>query len=423
MARHIHLDAVGGVAGDMFVAALLDALPDLRARVFADLAAVTPPHVGAPALTAGLSGGLAVLRFGLAPAATAGGEDAEGGAHDHGTRYVDLVRTIDAAQLQPGTATHARAILARVADAESRLHGVALDEVHFHELADWDSLLDVVAAGSIAAALSDCSWSVSDLPLGGGQVMTRHGWLPVPAPATAAILRSYRWRGDGIGGERVTPTGAAIVAHLARAEAAAGGGTLAAIGLGAGTRELAGMPNVLRALVFEIDDAAPAYGRRETVTVVCFDVDDMTGEEIGTAADRLRAVDGVLDLTLGTRHGKKGRPSADFRLLVRPAALDAVRRACFTETSTIGLRWHGEERICLDRASETLDAGPAVAGATPLARKRSVRPDGAVVTKVESDALAGTAGLAERRRLKAHAEEAEAGQGAAATSTTNEGKA
>jgi hypothetical protein len=182
MARHIHLDAVGGVAGDMFVAALLDALPDLRPRVFADLAAVAPPHVGAPVLTAGLSGGLAVLRFGLAPAAGASGDGTDGGAHDHGTRYVDLARTIDAAQLQPGTATHARAVLARIADAESRLHGVALYEVHFHELADWDSLLDVVAAGSIAAALSDCTWSVSDLPLGGGQVMTRHGRLPVPAP-------------------------------------------------------------------------------------------------------------------------------------------------------------------------------------------------------------------------------------------------
>ena len=130
--------------------------------------------------------------------------------------FPEIARLISSAKLHPGTADQAIAILRRLAEAESRMHRVPVDEVHFHEIADWDSLMDVVAAGSIAAALAQCSWSVSDLPRGDGLVRTRHGLLPIPAPATVELLRGFRWRDDGVGGERVTPTGAAIVAHLVR---------------------------------------------------------------------------------------------------------------------------------------------------------------------------------------------------------------
>lgn len=136
-------------------------------------------------------------------------------------------------------------------------------------------------------------------------------------------------------------------------------------------------------------------GAADEVIVLCFDIDDMSGEEIGIAADRLRALDGVLDLSIGNRLGKKGRPVSDFRLLIVPEALEAVSRACFIETSTIGMRWHREQRFCLPRSNESLTRE-----GFSLRRKRVARPDGSSSCKVESDDLEEGDGLAGRRRLK-----------------------
>lgn len=404
--RHIHLDAVGGIAGDMFVAALLDALPELADRILAGAAAALPPRCGRPHLAAGQSNGVRALRFGL------NGADEDGHAaghhhHDHhhhhgaGT-FVDLRDRI-AASVAPRAADHAIGILTILAEAESRIHGVPVEAVHFHEIGDWDSLLDVVAAGGLIAALEErfgaLSWSVSDLPTGGGLVRTQHGLLPVPAPATAAILTGFRWRDDGVSGERVTPTGAAILRHL-RADGPRAAGRLEAGGTGAGTRTLPGMPNILRALVFSVEDPV---GTAEEVAVLSFDIDDMTGEEIAGAAERLRRADGVLDLSLIPGFGKKGRPLHEFRLLLRPEALDRVADLCFLESSTIGLRWRIERRRTLPRAQDSVER-PGVARGATVRRKQVLRPGGVVTRKAESDDLSDRP-LAERRQLQRAAEE------------------
>jgi uncharacterized protein (DUF111 family) len=310
---------------------------------------------------------------------------------------------IEAARLTPGTAANAVAILHHLAEAEAHIHGVAVEDVHFHEIADWDSLMDVVAAGSIAAALAETRWSVSDLPRGGGLTKTRHGLLPVPAPATAAILAGFRWRDDGVSGERVTPTGAAILRHLVGADGGGrSGGRLLASGTGAGTRTLAGMPNVLRALVFEAaEDQPSASGEADLVDILSFDVDDMTGEEIGVAADRLRSVAGVLDLAMLAATGKKGRPLQVFRLLVRPEARERVIAECFAETSTIGLRWQQALRQTLARRGTTRDVeGRAV-------RVKAVERAAGASRKAESDDLAELPGLERRRGVKRRAENEE----------------
>ena len=374
----IHLDAVGGVAGDMFVGAMLDALPDLRSRVLGDAAAVLPPGIGEPRLEEVGNGGIRAFRFGLVADRSAGSAKE--------TTFAALAARIGAAQLTDGTATQAIAILRILAEAEARIHRVAIDHVHFHEIADWDSLLDVVAAGSIAAALVGARWSVSSLPRGGGTVRTAHGALPVPAPATAMILEGFEWHDDGIPGERVTPTGATILRHLVGERLQGPAGRLRSSGSGAGARDLPTVPNILRALVFEYA-SAPAEDR---VTLVCFEIDDMTGEEIGVAADRLRDVPGVLDVTIEQCWGKKGRPVQSFRVVARPDATDLVASRCFEETSTIGLRVDERSRIILRRQVTKVDE---------VGVKTVFRPGVGATHKVESDEVRG-ANLAERRRHK-----------------------
>jgi uncharacterized protein (TIGR00299 family) protein len=392
MTLAIRLDAVGGIAGDMFAAAMVDALPDLRSRVLADAASVLPRGTGTPVFTPGTSAGLHCLRFGLS---------APVGDHHHTHHahagFRDMVARLSAAPLSPGTAAHATAILRHLAEAEAAIHHVPVDEVHFHEIGDWDSLMDVTAAGSVAAALEGARWSVSALPRGDGLVRTRHGLLPVPAPATAWLLEGFTWRDDGIGGERVTPTGAAILRHLVDAASARIAGRLQGTGTGAGTRELPGQPNILRATLFgtAADLSSEDGPSEEDILVLSFEIDDMSAEEIAVAADRLRAAGGVRDLVLVPAIGKKGRPVHTFRLLVEPTARDAVAEACFTETATIGLRWQAARRAVLPRAR--LDAAAV--------RVKTVTRAAGPSHKAESDDLAHIAGLEARRATKRKAEE------------------
>ena len=294
------------------------------------------------------------------------------------------------------------ALLALLAGAEAHVHGTAVDDVHFHELGDWDSLLDVVAAGCIAANLDGAHWTASAPPLGGGVVRTAHGLLPVPAPATTFLLTGYPWRDDGIAGERVTPTGAAILRHLvpaAQCNARRDAGRLVSVGCGAGTRALPGLPNIVRALVLERALAmGTADADADVVAILEFDVDDMTGEEIATAADHLRAEAGVIDVSIGTRHGKKGRPLSDFRVLAQAHAVAALAQACFTETSTLGLRVREERRRVLPRA----EVATELDGAT-VHVKVAQRPSGARTGKAAHDDVATQRGLGARRRTRAAA--------------------
>ncbi len=391
----VHLDAVGGIAGDMFVAAMIDALPELEAPVMAALDAVRPSNAPMPQFTTASSAGMRARRFQLATS-TAGYRTAS--PPSEGTSYPDLVRTIESSRLEASTRKHALAILALLGEVEAQVHGTTLDAVHFHELADWDSLMDVVAAGCIAATLADAQWTVSALPLGGGRIRTAHGMLPVPAPATSALLEGYAWRDDGIDGERVTPTGAAILRHLVSAPTArCSGGRLHAVGSGAGTRSLGATPNILRVTVFECEAIAARDDiDADFVSTIEFDVDDMTGEEIALAADRLRTHDGAIDVSIGVRTGKKGRPATEFRVLARPTAVSALIRECFNETSTLGVRIREDRRQVLRR-------NEVRAGSVNV--KVAQRPDGARTGKAAHDDVSEAPTLDARRTARSTAEQ------------------
>ena len=385
--RHIHLMPLGGLAGDMFAAAMLDALPDLRDAVLAQVRAVLPPAHDPPALAPCTTHGLRALRFTVPPFA-----DRAPAA------YPALAARIDAAS--GATRAIAADILRRLAQAEAQVHGCALDQVHFHEIADWDTLADVTAAGAILAALDGTSFSLAPLPLGGGTVETRHGTMPVPAPATAVLLQGLPVHDDGIAAERVTPTGAAIAAQIAAAGLVIRPpGRLAATGHGAGTRALPGRPNILIAQVIDTVAGAGAGTGEDTVTVLEFDIDDMTAEEIAAACDSLRGTPGVLDLVTMPLAGKKGRTATGFRLLATPDTARAVADACFRATSTLGLRTRTEARRILAR-----DVGSVQVAGRAIGLKAARRPDGTTTHKAESDDLAAGS-LAERRRLARKAED------------------
>ncbi|MEO8739150.1 MAG: LarC family nickel insertion protein [Casimicrobiaceae bacterium] len=403
----IHLDLVGGISGDMFIAAMVDALPALAAPVLGALAAVRP--VGAPAaiFEETSTGGLRARRFGVAAptsgaayrAAVAERAGANAGVAWHaGTAYSALREGLDRAPLSAPTRRHALALLALLAEAEARVHGIPIAEVHFHELGDWDSLLDIVAAGCIAAQLEGAQWSASAPPLGAGTVRTAHGLLPVPAPATSLLLTGYPWHDDGIAGERVTPTGAAILRHLVPAAACAArrdAGRLLCVGSGAGTRSLPGLPNMVRVMVSERSAQSNRDADGDIVAILDFEIDDMTGEEIALAADRLRAETGVLDLSIGARQGKKGRQLADFRLLALPQAAAAIAQACFIETTTLGLRLREEQRRILRRAEFVTTVDTAT-----VRVKISERPGGKLTAKAAHDDVASTRGLGARRKTR-----------------------
>lgn len=407
----IHLDALGGMAGDMFAAALLDAFPEHEAGVLASVRAAA--RGAACELIAHNDGVLQGRRFVVAERGEAGvpghaHHHAHGhehhhhhhGAHDH-RHWSDIRAGLLAAGLDPAVRDHALAIFGHLAEAEARVHGIPVAQVAFHEVGALDSIADIVAAAHLAAATGATGWSVSALPLGSGRVRTQHGFLPVPAPATALLLEGFATIDDGVPGERVTPTGAAILRHLC----GAGGRTrgprrLARSGIGFGTRTLPGLSNCVRALVFaEAKAASAAGGRHRDLAVIEFEVDDQSAEDLAMGLDRLRAHPDVLDAVQMPVFGKKGRMMTHVRVLARAEALEATAEACFRETTTIGLRHRIDSGVALERTSRTV-----AVGGHDLRVKTVARPGGATA-KAEADDAYAQEGHAARESLRRAAEQ------------------
>jgi uncharacterized protein (TIGR00299 family) protein len=431
----VHLDPLGGAAGDMFVAALLSAFPDYEAAVMASIRKAAPQvdcHLS------GYSDGvLAGSRFDVvlrAPAEAAAHDPFEHrhhshhhgppGRNDHGRAaghshdplsqdvshhhrpWAQIRRHLTECGLDSRTQDHAIGIFAGLAQAEGRVHGVDAEEVEFHEVGAWDSIADIVGAAQLITLIDANLWTVGALPLGGGRIRTAHGLMPVPAPATALLLEGFDIVDDGVSGERVTPTGAAILRYLLNrsvnppderprpeARRLVGGGT------GFGARVLPGISNCLRVLVFDAPDGRAQGADHRQLAVVEFEVDDQSSEDLAMGLDRLRAHDDIFDVIQTPVFGKKGRMMASVRLLARPGALDAVIAAAFRETTTIGLR-----HTLVNGAALTRTARQVSVEGRDLRVKVVDRPGGATA-KTESDDVLSQAGHAQRARLRFAAEQ------------------
>ena len=326
----IHLDAVGGVAGDMFAAAILDARPNLWPRCQIAISALNLPE-GTSALSDTVTHkGFKGTRFTVQLP-----RNEELGEHSH-TPWTTIRSMLVDAPLDAGVRDTAVGIFTILANAEAAVHGIAPDDVTFHEVGAIDSIVDIVVAAVLIDALAPCLWSVGPLPQGRGQVKTQHGFIPVPVPATAKILEGFLFVDDGESGERVTPTGAAILKFLQPTFSTdTVPRTLLRTGMGFGNKEFKSRANMLRAVLF-ITDSKTATN--DIVEVLRCEIDDQTGEDLAVALDHLRATDGVLDVCQWPVFAKKGRVAIALQILAQPAHTKAITEMILAETTTLGVR-------------------------------------------------------------------------------------
>ncbi|MFI5270304.1 MAG: nickel pincer cofactor biosynthesis protein LarC, partial [Chloroflexota bacterium] len=259
----------------------------------------------------------------------------------------DMLAIIGASGLSEPVRDAAGAIFRRLGQVEAGIHGIAVEQVHFHELGGLDTLLDITGACAGFAHFGFEHVAVSPIAVGSGTVTTEHGLLPVPAPATAKLLEGW----DIVPGlakrELTTPTGAAILTHFASGQVLPAM-HLSSTAYGAGQREL-DYPNVLRLLVGQ----APGDQPVDTVVVIETTIDDMNPELLPPALEEVFAA-GALDAFLTPIHAKKGRPAVLLTTLVAPGGENAVIDAIFRHTSTIGLRFRTEHRRTLPRHERTI---------------------------------------------------------------------
>jgi hypothetical protein len=258
--------------------------------------------------------------------------------------FRDIRRMIRDSDLGSRVCELALQVFVRLAEAEGKVHGVEPDDVEFHEVGAVDSIVDVVGAAWAIDTLGIGDLVVSPLPLGSGIVQSAHGPLPVPGPATAELLRGFVVRlGDGQG-ELVTPTGAAIVSALGRPGAMPARFVVDRVGYGAGDRELADRPNLLRVLLGE---QAGAVGV-DSLLLIETNLDDLNPELYEHVMERLFAA-GARDVFFAPIHMKKNRPAVLLSVLADPERRDALTQVLFDETSTLGVRLVPVERLRIER--------------------------------------------------------------------------
>lgn len=415
--KTLYLDCSMGAAGDMLTAALLELLPEPD-KFLEELNGLGIPGVRyrrEPSAKCGIWGTHITVTVN-------GSEEGEAHAHDHAHDHHDhehkhahehdhhehahehhahehhhhsslaeIAAVVAGLALPEAVKEDVMAVYDLIAGAESRAHGVEVGEVHFHEVGAMDAVADVAAVCLLMHRLAPGQVVVSPIQLGSGQVECAHGILPVPAPATAHILRGLPVCSGSIRGELCTPTGAALLKHFATGFGAMPLMQVEAIGYGMGKKDFPAA-NCLRAFWGE------SVAEPESVAELACNLDDMTGEELGFAMEALYEA-GALEVYTTPVGMKKCRPGVLLTVLCRPEDKNRLAEAIFRHTTTLGVRENTLRRYTLARREETLE--------TPLGRVRLKYSAGCGVEreKYEYDDLARIAreegcGLAEvKKRL------------------------
>ena len=339
--RVLYLDCAGGAAGDMLLCALVEAAD------CASLIEALPEALGFSDLTiewrTGRPGGFAArrLRVGFDP-----------DAHPHHRGLAEVNAIIDGAELSETVALMAKSVFRSLAEAEGEVHGETAEEVHFHEVGAVDAVVDIVGACLALDQLAVDEIVCSSLPMGSGTVECAHGTLPLPAPAVAAMLAGVPVHPAGVEGETVTPTGAALVMTFAGDFGPMPAMTVETVGIGGGTIDRPGLPNVLRAFVGEIVEAAEV-GESEHVVVEC-NMDDLDPRVFPVVIEKLLA-SGAMDASVTPIVMKKGRPGHLLTALAPVGVLDAIVGVVLRETTSLGCRSYRVTKHHLGRRMETVD--------------------------------------------------------------------
>ena len=357
MSRVLYFDCFAGISGDMTLGALLDAglpLADLK-QALGPLA-TGDAHVHADRV---LRANVAATKFRVHEHAAGAGEHAHGHAASGSARHhahrslAEIFALIDQSALSVSARARAKAMFQRLGETEAAIHQMPIEQVHLHEVGALDSIIDIVGVAFAMEWAGADRTVCSPVNVGGGMVRSAHGLFPVPAPATVSLLGDAPVYSSGLQQELVTPTGALIVSTYADAFGPIPAMSIEHVGYGAGSRDLASTPNVLRVLVGQ---GAEAHPSTRVVVIEC-EIDDMNPQLFGVAMDRLYAA-GALEVFYVPVQMKKNRPGTLLSVVAPPERRAVLADVIFRETTTIGLRYYEVERECLRR--EIVDV------ATPL---------------------------------------------------------
>jgi hypothetical protein len=397
-ARLLHLDPFSGIAGNMFLGALLDAGLSRR-ELSEDLAGLGVAH---RLVVSRVRRGPIAARYVRVVVPGARGRHQHvhdpHAPHRHGRSWREIRRLLGRAKLRAPVRERALGIFAALAEAEGRVHGIPAERVHFHEVGAVDAIVDIVGAAAALDRLGITRVTAAAPALGHGSVGSAHGRLPLPAPATLELLRGVPVTPAGVAWETVTPTGAAILRGIVDEYRPLPAFTIEAIGHGAGDDRPGALPNVLRAVL----GREGALGQ-DRVVLLEANLDDFVPEHFDHVMERLFAA-GALDVSLQHLQMKKNRPGFLLRAIARPELRVPLARALLAETTTLGVRVLECDRLVLERESHRV--------ATPWGRirvKLARRADGGADVSAEYDdakRAAQKAGVPLRDVLRAAEEQA-----------------
>lgn len=369
---HIHLDPMGGISGDMFISAMIDAdssLQNLAKTISTKIIKDIEISIKKASINH-ISG----TKFSVKLLSK---------THNHHRSFKDIKKIIEESYLNKRVKDISINIFNVLAKAESQVHGVSIDKVSFHEIGAWDSIIDNIIAAAIIDKFetnNQVTWSCSPIPIGKGSIKTDHGILAVPAPATSILLKNMPIIDDGIEGERTTPTGAAILSIIKPFPdiASASKGTLNIYkqGIGIGNKDLKIIPNVLRVLIFKSNKASIKNTSNDVVSEISFDIDDQSPEDLALSLDLIAKNNGVLDIIQNPKFGKKRRIIINVIILVKVEKSKEIIELIFNETNTIGLRHSIISRFILNREISKMSY---------FNIKSTQRPSGKIIKKVESN--------------------------------------